>query len=311
MHEFLGILGIMFFIYERGIIMNISKENMKKILWIQKAEITEYYVYQNIAKRIKDEDNKAILLKIANEEKAHAKIWQGYTKVDVKPNQWSIAFYAILNLIFGYTFALKLMEKGEEKANQFYVDIAKQIPIAQKIAAEEDEHEQSLIAMLDEERLQYVGSMVLGLNDALVELTGTLAGLSFALQNTKIIALSGLVTGISATLSMASSEYLSSRSDGNPNALKSAAYTGFMYIVAVLLLVLPYLILPEKDFVLALVSMLVIVIIIIFIFTYYISVAKDLPFKRRFWEMALISLSVATLSFFIGLAIKYFLGIEI
>ena len=57
---------------------------------------------------------------------------------------------------------------------------------AQKIAEDEERHEQKLLAILDEERLQYVGSMVLGLNDALVELTGTLAGLTLALQNTKL-----------------------------------------------------------------------------------------------------------------------------
>jgi vacuolar iron transporter family protein len=153
--------------------------------------------------------------------------------------------------------------------------------------------------------------MVLGLNDALVELTGTLAGLSFALQNNKIVALSGLITGISATLSMASSEYLSARSEGKSNALKSSLYTGIMYIFAVILLVLPYLLLPVHQYVHALVIMLFIVVIIIFAFTYYISVAKDLPFKKRFLEMAVISLSVAALSFVVGFIVKTVLGIDI
>lgn len=289
----------------------ISEKTLKLVYQLQKAEMTEYIVYQRIAKRIKDDENRSILLNIAKQEKAHADIWKSYTKKEAKPNNLVILFFDILNRIFGYTFTLKIMERGEDKANHFYQDISQEIPIATKIANEEEEHEQTLIGMLDEERLQYVGSMVLGLNDALVELTGTLAGLSFALQNTKIIALSGLVTGISATLSMASSEYLSARSDGNENALKSAFYTGIMYIVAVVLLVAPYLIAPVDQYLPALLSMLVIVIVIIFIFTYYISVAKDLPFKRRFLEMAGISISVATLSFFIGLAIKYFLNIDI
>ncbi len=289
----------------------ISEKTLKLVYQLQKAEMTEYIVYQRIAKRIKDDENRSILLNIAKQEKAHADIWKSFTKKEAKPNTLVILFFDILNRIFGYTFTLKIMERGEDKANHFYQDISQEIPIATKIANEEEEHEQTLIGMLDEERLQYVGSMVLGLNDALVELTGTLAGLSFALQNTKIIALSGLVTGISATLSMASSEYLSARSDGNENALKSAFYTGIMYIVAVVLLVAPYLIAPVDQYLPALLSMLVIVIVIIFIFTYYISVAKDLPFKRRFLEMAGISISVATLSFFIGLAIKYFLNIDI
>ena len=115
----------------------------------------------------------------------------------------------------------------------------------------------------------------------------------------------------SFTLSMASSEYLSARSEGNVNAKKSAFYTGIMYIVAVILLVLPYIILPSHNYIHALIAMLITVVIIIFAFTYYVSVAKDLPFKKRFLEMATISLSVAALSFLVGVLVKQFLGIDI
>ena len=51
------------------------------------------------------------------------------------------------------------------------------------------QEEKALPKMLDEERLQYAGSMVLGLNDALVELPSSLAGFAFALQNTRVIVL--------------------------------------------------------------------------------------------------------------------------
>ena len=151
---------------------------------------------------------------------------------------------------------------------------------------------------MDEERLQYVGSMVLGLNDALVELTGTLAGLTLALQNTKLIALSGLITGVSATLSMASSEFLSARSEGREDAFKSCVYTGIAYCITVALLVLPYLVFDDEHYLHALGTMLVTVVLIILV-------------KKRFWEMALISLSVAAFSFVIGLLVKEALGIDI
>src|SRR5574341_282925 len=104
---------------------------------------------------------------------------------------------------------------------------------------EEDMHEQKLLAMLDEEHLHYVGSVVLGLNDALVELTGALAGLTLALQNTELIALTGLITGIAASLSMAASEYLSTRSEETEkHPFRAAVYTGIAYIITVTLLIL-------------------------------------------------------------------------
>ena len=105
--------------------------------------------------------------------------------------------------------------------------------------------------------------MVLGLNDSLVELTGSLAGFTFAMQNTKIIALSGLIIGVSATFSMAASEFLSARSEGRNDAFKSCLYTGIAYLVAVALLILPYLLLPTNAYILALICMLAIVILII------------------------------------------------
>jgi len=165
--------------------------------------------------------------------------------------------------------------------------------------------------MLEEERLQYIGSMVLGLNDALVELTGTLAGLSLALRNTRIIALSGLITGISATLSMASSEFLSAKSEGQKDALKSSVYTGIAYLVTVALLIMPYMLFPPEKYMHALFSMLIVVVLIIAAFNYYIAVAKNLSFKQRFVEMACISLTVAVLSFLVGLVVKNVLGVDI
>ncbi len=288
-----------------------NEQLLSVVISMQKAEITGHHAYQMIAKKVKDSHNKALILKMAGEEMKHYHIWKSYTKIDVSPNRLQLFIYSISNFIFGFTFTLKIMEQLEDKATAQYEKYSVDLPEAKHISEEEEAHEKELIAMLDEERLQYVGSMVLGLNDALVELTGTLAGLSLALQNTKLIALSGLVTGISATLSMMSSEYLSSRSEGAEHPFKAAAYTGIMYIAAVIMLVLPYLLFDSQHYLWALGTMLVIVILIILVFTYYVSVAQDLPFKKRFLEMATISISVATIAFIIGIIVKQVLGIDV
>ena len=146
---------------------------------------------------------------------------------------------------------------------------------------------------------------------ALVELTGSLAGFTFAMQNTKLIALSGLIIGISATFSMASSEFLSARSEGRTDALKSCTYTGIAYLITVVLLILPYLLLGTTQYIAALVCMLLTVILIIAGFTYYTSVAQGREFKSRFLEMAGISISVAVISFVVGVLAKQLLGVDL
>ncbi len=289
----------------------ISKESLSIIVSSQQNEVNEALVYRKIARFTKDEHNKKVLLKIAAEEESHAHIWAKYTGKEVKPQKLKVFWWVFLARVLGFTFAVKKMENGEDGAVAKYDRLSEEVPEAKTIAEDEDKHEKELLAMLDEERLKYVGSMVLGLSDALVELSGTLAGLTFAMQNTRLIALSGLITGISATLSMASSEYLSAKSDGDADAKKSALYTGIAYVITVTLMVLPYLLFPANMFLPALLVMLLTVIIIIAFFSYYIAVAKDLSFKKRFWEMAGISLSVAAISFVIGVLVKKFLGFDI
>jgi len=282
---------------------------MNEIIAMQRNEITEYHVYLNIAKRIKNEANRQILETIAKQEKAHHDIWAKHTGLKVRPNQRRILFFGILNFFFGYTFTLKIMESGENRAKIHYNEIVTYFPEAAHIAEEEDAHENELIGMLDEERLNYVGSMVLGLNDALVELTGALAGLTLAfVEYPELIGISGLITGIAASLSMASSEYLSSKADGKSDALKSAIYTGLAYIFTVIILVLPYILISNPYIALAI--MIGSVVVIIFAFNFYISVAKSLKFKNRFLEMLAISLGVAAISFGIGYLVNLIFGIS-
>ncbi len=110
---------------------------------------------------------------------------------------------------------------------------------------------------------------------------------------------------------MAASNYLAERTNGNAKALKSSMYTGMAYLMTVALMVLPYLILPNSFYFTAFGIMLAEVVLIISVFNYYISVAQDLPFFRRFGEMALVSLGVAAISFGIGLLAKSLLNIDV
>ena len=290
---------------------NISAASIAIIKKMQQNELTESVIYEKIAKFAKGEENKQTLLRLSREEHAHYEIWKKYTGISMKPETFKVLKFTWIARIFGFTFAVKLMENGEGNAQDEYKQLLTDVPESAHIREQEEEHEHALLGMLDEERLQYVGSMVLGLNDALVELTGSLAGFTFAMQNTRLIALSGLIIGISATFSMASSEFLAARSEGRDDALKSCTYTGIAYLITVILLIAPYMIFSNEQFLLALVCMLIIVVLIIAGFTYYTSVAQDQPFKSRFLEMAVISISVAVISFFVGVLAKKFLGVDL
>jgi VIT1/CCC1 family predicted Fe2+/Mn2+ transporter len=241
-------------------------------------------------------------------EKRHAKFWEARTGKELLPRKFKVGRTVFLARVLGLTFILKGMEKIEGTASRAYMDLAGNFPEVKSLSEDEAKHEQRLLSMLDEERLQYAGSIVLGLNDALVELTGALAGFTLALGETKLISLAGLVTGVSAAFSMAASEYLSCKADNDPRAAKSALYTGGAYIITVALLIMPFLLLSGRFAALGIT--LVLAVFIIFIFNYYLSVARDLDFRRRFGEMTLISLGVAALSFGVGYLLKQALGVD-
>ncbi len=193
----------------------LSKEIRNKILTAQRNEITEHFIYQKLAQSIKNPKNKEILQGISEDELRHYNVWKGYTEEDVKPSKFNLWKYLFISRVFGITFGMKLMEKGEQKAQISYGELYEFAPEAKAIEEEEEKHEKELINLIDEERLKYAGSVVLGLNDALVELTGALAGFTLALQNTHLIAAMGLITGIAASLSMAASEYLSTKTEAS------------------------------------------------------------------------------------------------
>jgi vacuolar iron transporter family protein len=290
--------------------MQLSESVREQVLNFQRTEITEYHIYKRLAKKVNSPENAKIIEQIAEDELRHYNGWKKYTNQDVEPRWFYVWFYYLISIMFGFTFGIKLMEQGEEAAQENYASVSKDIPEAEKFQHEENVHEEQLINMLDEERLRYAGSIVLGLNDALVELTGALAGLTLALQDVKLIALSGLITGIAASMSMAASEYLSTRSENtSKHPVRAAIYTGIAYIITVALLVTPYLLFD--NYILDLIITLSIAVVIIAVFNYYISVAKGESFRARFLEMAGLSLSVAAISFVIGYFIRQWLGIEV
>jgi len=271
--------------------------------------VTEYHIYQRLAAIVRDEKNAGVLGEMASEELAHSRIWQGYTGEEKGPDHLRTWWYVILARLLGITFAIKMMEKGEGSTIATYRAVSSLVPGIEEVIRDEEQHEKAIVAMLSEERLRYVGSVVLGLNDALVEFTGSLAGFTFALQDSRVIAAVGSIMGVAAALSMAASEYISQKSDRSvPDPKKAALYTGIAYIFTVLVLVLPF-VLVENPF-LAFLMTLACAILVILGFSGYTSVTLDLPFGRRFAEMTALSLGIAGFSFLVGVLIRVFFNVE-
>lgn len=293
--------------------MNTSfeEEHLKKALRQQQNEINDHTIYKTLISYQSDEDNKKIFEKIAKEEKSHYDFWVKITKKEIEAQKFVVLWFIFLVKVFGTSFALRTLEKREAGAEEYYKELFEIYPESRKIYKQETEHEFELIEMLNDKKLLYAGAIVLGMNDALVELTGTLSGIALAFDKSLVVGLTGLIMGIAASLSMAGSAYFEAKE--NPSEIIKpitySLYTGVSYILTTTILVVPFFIFETMAY--SLIMMFICAFLAILSYNFYISVAKNLNFTTRVLQMSAITFGVAIISFGIGYFVKYYFGIEI
>src|SRR5208282_5843643 len=133
--------------------MNLDPNAQAIIKKYQKNEITEYHIYNYLARKEKDINNQNILKEIGEDEKKHYDIWKQYSTIDIPPDKTKILFYCWLARLFGLTFSLKLMENMENKAQQSYSEDLINVPEIHRIIKDENTHEQNLIGLIREDLL--------------------------------------------------------------------------------------------------------------------------------------------------------------
>ena len=285
--------------------------HVNKALKQQQNEMDDFTIYSMLSLSDKNKSNQTIFRKIAKEEQGHYTYLKTYTHQELQPRRYVVLFYLFLSKIVGISFTLKFLEGREEGAKAFYKELILTDPKAQEIYEQEVHHEIELIDMLHDKKLLYAGAIVLGMNDALVELTGTLSGIALAFDRSVVVGVTGLIMGIAASLSMAGSAYLESKENvgDDVNPLTYSLYTGVSYILTTAILVAPFFIFEKIS--IAIIWMFGSALLTIFLYNFYISVAKDLSFWKRVREMSYITFGVALISFGIGYVVKHYFGIEI
>jgi VIT1/CCC1 family predicted Fe2+/Mn2+ transporter len=216
--------------------------------------------------------------------------------------------------VLGLTFTAKFIELNEKRAVRDYTALLDTAPPDMRdrirhIIEHEKQHEKHMIGQIREEKVEFIGSMVLGLNDALIELTGALLGFSFMFNQRWMVAITGLVTALAASLSMASSAYMQARHEPGKDAKKSGLYTGASYWAVAVLMILPYFLTSRIP--VAIGGMFLSIFAIVVSISYYTSVIFERPFKQQFMEMLACSLGVGAAASLIGFLLRHFTGIQV
>lgn len=286
-------------------------------------ELLDHLAYGALARRQRDAANKSLLHGFADQERVHSEFWArlaGDRLADVKVPRARLFGLLLLSRLLGFAFAIRQLERGEEETVARYEKMLSAGVLDEGAAArlreileEERSHERAVESRLSDERVAYLGSAVLGLNDALIELTGGLTGLVSSIGDPLVIGFSGLVVGLAASMSMAASNFLSVGFSGNaegdrPRPMKAALYTGVAYLIVVLVLVAPFFVAERR---IALAAMWTVAVAIIAGFSYYSSVVLEASFRRLFLQMLLLGLGIAVITFAIGRTISGIFGISV
>jgi len=275
-------------------------------------EYADHSVYLALSRRERNQGFKKALENIANGEQSHYEFWKTYAP-ETKVTSKKLRTYAIvlIRIILGLTFTLKMMERHEGKLHERYKRIAENIPAADKARFEammesEENQEDLLIGEIQENRVKYMSFIVLGLADAVVEISGIHAGSLGIYGRTELAGLAGIIAGLAA--SIASAAYAQAKQGFQGSAKWSAIYTGVSYMITAVFLALPYFLTPKMA--VALGASLVIGVILVATMTYYDTVISARHFKRQFGEIAGIILAASLALFLVGTLVGQYLGIR-
>lgn len=286
-----------------------------------KEELFAHRLYDAMAKRFPEGPSRSKLSELAEQEHSHLHFWLDVCRETEEMIHTSGLKHRLLVLasrVLGPAFTIRWLERNEDKAIATYRRLLEgdtlspeQRERVERMLHEEEEHEEFLERGIEDERRVYLGAAVLGLNDALVELTGALTGLVSSISDPRLIAFAGLVVGVAASMSMAASNFLSvdigEATELRPG--KAAAYTGTAYILVVVGLVMPFFLLDDRRLALAVTWGAAIVIIAAF--SYYSSVMQATSFRRRFGLMVALGLGVAAVSYLVGRLLGAVIGIDV
>ena len=299
-------------------------------------ELLDHETYLRLARVEKNVEIKELLQRLADKEKEHIDIWRTL----LGDAGEAIGVPAFLNFrvfmleamrkVLGIAFVTRLLERDEANGLERYKEGLSGNALQEKdkrylrrIIKDEQGHELAFASKVEkyEGELGYTQSIILGLNDGLVEILAIVAGLATVATTSFIVVIIGLIAGISGTLSMAGGVYLSSKSqglvqeDGGSKRKKKifpsreGYYTGIYYFLGALIAVVPF-ILGLQGYV-GIITSIILVSIALIVASTIIAVISGTSIRRRSLEMLAISLGAAFATILFGTFVKAYFGVTI
>lgn len=279
-------------------------------------EYTDSTLYERLSATVDESSPFASVLKhLSATERKHYEFWRKYVPGE-QPKLDRVKLYWVLFLrrVLGLTFASRYLDRHETSVVKEYQAIAELVPEADREAfdemvADEQEHEQEFARKVESSAIRYISFVVLGLADALVEISGIHAGSLGIYDRTEVAGLAGVVAGAAASMAMASAAYAQAKQGFSGSAKLSAVYTGVSYFVSAVFLAMPYFL--TSSMVYALSVSLGLAVVMLALTTYYSTVIGNKPFTKDFLEILAILLGATVVLYLFGYAVRLETNIKV
>lgn len=277
-------------------------------------EYHDYVIYRSLANHERDLARREILLSLSDKEYEHYELWRQLSQYQPKsPSKFKIWMLLLFRKIFGLVFITRLLERHERSVVKWYRELYSELQSKERetllhIIREEEELERTLIGQIEESIVKYLGYIVLGLADAIIEISGVHAGFLGATGMTLFAGIAGLVVGFAASISMGVASYLQARQMAAIVPVKAAILTGTTYIASVVLQALPYFL--TDDVFTAFTTSIIISITLISGFTFYGAVVRDKDAKKELILNISLTLGTAAATYIFGEILSTWLGLK-
>jgi len=285
-------------------------------------EYGDYAIYKYLAESHQGENFRnhrrklgEVFGKLSETEYKHYQFWKKYSPSTVpKVSKLKLYGIVVIEALLGATFAIKFLERHEKTSLKQVRTVEKYIPEEDRpqfdeMVKDEQEHEVDLAAQVQGSFIKYMSFIVLGLADAIVEISGIHAGSLGVYKSTELTGLAGIIAGAAASMAMASAAYAQAKQGFQGSAKISAVMTGVSYFINAVCLAAPYFL--TKNAIEAMSVSLFIATIVLAGTSYYNSIISGSQFVRDFVELAGIMYGATIALYLFGEAMRVLIGITI
>ena len=126
----------------------LTEKQLEECLTAQQGEIDAVYMYEKLAKDVKEEADKNAFIRLAGDEARHAEVFRKYTNRDLKPKKTKGVVVPLMYKLLGKKKVYPIIAKAEYDAAEKYKHLLADLPEAETVMKDEVHHGDAVKGLL-------------------------------------------------------------------------------------------------------------------------------------------------------------------